>query len=467
MVYIKDSIAKVILLPDGSVHIALNCRQSVYASPASLFSLIQNPYDFVQNGYIEFNRSTKDVFGKAKSLNEVVGLTLAVIYEDYTHDVYFRSIYKFLANVKSVKPINFMDYAKKTTFEDKGEYYISKFLMSANNDSQISIKNEMFISLEAEAAIAYEILNVSLSNIKYIYNNKNKEIEATTIQPVSSADATDKLGEGYIELNGKIYITLKNWAAVNKQNDKTVYNWFYLQEEKGEQIFQTAFRHGRSILISPNEPVPAGKGKNKTNNNKSKNVKKKSKKEKKVKTIKNTAAIKIGGMNMKEAQEYAKSKGMFSDRVCSFFSNKEEVDYFVDNNYVEVFWNNESFLITYVDFNYYSEKHQKYNYELVFTRQSPVVPKEEENKFHLHHIGQQELSVLAVIDSVSHQKNFSILHSTPSSEDVHNEFFTTKKISFWNIYYQKMKEVNFDYDKLLKKYAVILRKKDENQQKNE
>ena len=78
----KHLISRVVMLPDGTAHIALLDRQTVACTPGNLSKLLSDPYGFIEKGQYESKTSTKKVNPEHSALEYVKGLTLLRIYSD-------------------------------------------------------------------------------------------------------------------------------------------------------------------------------------------------------------------------------------------------------------------------------------------------------------------------------------------------------------------------------------------------
>ena len=57
----KHLISRVVMLPDGTAHIALSDRQTVACTPANLSELLSDPYGFIEKGQFSSKTTTRTV----------------------------------------------------------------------------------------------------------------------------------------------------------------------------------------------------------------------------------------------------------------------------------------------------------------------------------------------------------------------------------------------------------------------
>ncbi len=55
----KHLISRVVMLPDGTAHIALSDRQTVACTPANLSELLSDPYGFIEKGQFDHHKGRK------------------------------------------------------------------------------------------------------------------------------------------------------------------------------------------------------------------------------------------------------------------------------------------------------------------------------------------------------------------------------------------------------------------------
>ncbi len=75
-------IARVLLMPDGSIHIAHMNKQTYYCTAEALLLLLTDPSNFVLKGYGRLSTSTLLVNKKQESVEEIRGLTLLTVYSN-------------------------------------------------------------------------------------------------------------------------------------------------------------------------------------------------------------------------------------------------------------------------------------------------------------------------------------------------------------------------------------------------
>lgn len=116
------------------------------------------------------------------------------------------------------------------------------------------------------------------------------------------------------------------------------------------------------------------------------------------------------------------------------------MEFYRNNNYKEVCFNinGQTVHALIVDVNpfYISNKYNCTNGDLMRKGKAPVVPGNESDSYHIHHIGQTKDSPFAVIPGALHSAYDSVLHdrSQRSEDDLHDKDFENKKSLFWKHY---------------------------------
>lgn len=107
-------IARIILLPDGSTHIALDNSQTYVCTAVSLRDFLSDPALFKGEAYKNYKNTTQYTAPRKVSLEEIHGITLATLNSDY--HLTFKFLDLFLIAFKNMNtlaqnnPINFKQY---------------------------------------------------------------------------------------------------------------------------------------------------------------------------------------------------------------------------------------------------------------------------------------------------------------------------------------------------------------------
>lgn len=405
----EELLARIILLKDGTVHIALNNYKTVKCSKNSLLDLFAEPYSFLKQLYLKYEESTRFVNPKRVELNLLPGLTLAVVQNDTVTVIYYPFVFQKLMDTKDAKiHWNLLEIANQNAFTDSNHYLLKLFLdLGSNTNMDLTIEHNLTISPKRLENIIKEL---TLSSIHSLYQ-----------VPPTARLTVDEQIENAAFFNGVSpevrMLTVSEYAKLHNLKRGTVDSWIQTNKLHG------AIKNERGHwMIHENEPIPIDgrkgrKGKRKPNEQR-KNVT-------------------LRGNSYEDHQNYIKERKLVTDAVRPFIRYADEAKYYERHNYHEVEWDGHPAMIIDINPEYYCERLQKTNREIIKEGGSPVVPDNDEYTFHLHHIGQQSNSPFAIIPEYDHngKEYSSVFHPLPSNEkDLHNKDFEIQKRAFWKTY---------------------------------
>jgi len=364
----SNIVAKIIMLPSGSVHIALANRESVIATVNSIDELLTNTPLFLGQSYQDFVSTTKEIYPEndpETDINELPALTLCDVYQNYRYDVLFPVVYHIWKNKseeKGTTPIDMRTYIRNNSMRDPTVLFLRFYMVvveavSSNLFSKFNLNLEME---RIERIIAEIIRTLLILSCKY---NQSKEKSSVPMPSEISTPSTTEVQ-----------------------------------------------------LSSPKSPKKKGK------------TPQKKKVDIQIASIDESSYIKV--------QNILKKNYSFSDEVRKYIRSLEEAQYYASRLYKEVLWDGQSALIPEINLNYFCISQGKTNKEIIMGGGSPVVPGDETNVYHIHHVGQNKKSPFAIIPKNDHNINFySVFHDTKTkSEDLHTNSFEIVKRAFWKNY---------------------------------
>jgi len=413
----QNQIARVLLHKDGSVHIALMSRATFLANPKAIMSLLSDPYDFYAEGYKKEQFTTGKINPDHVILEEIKGLTMAVVYADASIEIIYPELLQSIwSDLKTFdrNPINFNNYVYKADFNSQKQFLIRMFLdYTKASEADVTIGRQIPISQEFQEKAFREMANASY--IKAL----EKTITVATIDMHEDCSEENESDNQSIFLDPVVsdeanMIPIKDYAFYSGVSVGTVLHWI-----RNGKVRTAQKKEKDKWYIDKNEPRPQDRRKGKT--------------QPKKKPLQKIHRLK--GLSYVDVQEWLEQIKIYTARIRPFIRTKAEADYYIDHYYREVAWNVPALIID-IDPDYYVQSKKKTNYELIMDGDSPRVPGNESSVFHLHHIGQQKNSPLAIIPSHHHNSKeySSVFHQTSGDENLHDEEFELEKKLFWRQY---------------------------------
>ena len=448
------TIARVILLPDGDIHIAYHNRQTYYCTPKSLLLLLSEPLQFVNQGRDFLDISTYIVNKKNDLVEKVQGLTLLTVYSDKHFACEFTELFKLMYSpyiLSSAKSNQYMrltlEKLQSFTCDDKQNLILlyMVYTQSTLNSGQKK-KQKVEISAETQSKIVSEIIGTTLKGTVKPVENKDDIVPIMEIlnQKINSQGKNVNIYDNYEQddiatvaennssnreavetqvvdlLCSDTHITLEEFAKIHSVKPMTVKEWI-----KKQKIKSVYLDKNKQYWIESNESVKDFRANRKVEERKDGTGRK---------------SIHIQGNSYADVQKYIKERGLVTSAVRPFIRIYEEMKYYEKHYYHEVKWETGSALIIDINPDYYCKTEGKTNREIIASGGSPVVPGNEGYRYHLHHIGQKPESPFAIIPEYDHNSPelYSIFHQGKASkEDLHNKNYEEQKHTFWKTYIEE------------------------------
>ncbi len=414
-----ENLVRVILRPDGSVHIAFRDIRSIYATPTNLLELFSNPIDFISNSSFSYKESTFEINRKRVVLEEVLGLTLAFVNSDKQiicdFPELFQSVFASEENEKN-SPLNMSSFKLETILSDEKSYLLRYYLEFTNHlTSVLTIKNNIKLRNEIQSEIIREILNTFFTDtlpekasLKDL-SSQITQMESSVIYGTTPQKSDMITANQYAELLHLHPQTIKKYIHDNrlKSAQKTPSGYWLI--DKNDRPLNWDLRKGRK-----RKPTETGKHYKRRSNGSAEDV-----------------------------RQYILKNNLFSDKIAQYIHTYEELEYYTKRNYHEVCWDGRAALIIDVNPEYISNE-GKSNKEIMLKGRPPHIPDRNKDKYryHIHHIGQHINSPFAIIPEYDHNGvgYSSVFHQGSPKENLHTPEFEALKINFWKNYIQKYDE---------------------------
>lgn len=430
----RKRLVRIILRPDGCIHIAFNDITTIQATTANLIALFSDPMDFIVNGRKKHKETTDKVNRARSELDDILGLTLASINEDKQIVCDFPELFSYLfANAdteeKRNRPIGMQDYTQLLTIPDEKAYLLRFYLeFTQNLKSRVAIKRNIKLRDEVQFAIIKEILNT------YFEESLPKPQKALELSKQISASENENMYKKSDESPEANMVTVTEYVRINNISRDTVFK--YLKEKR----FKSAVKlpNGQWRINKTEIPVSFDRRRGRKR--------------------KNTGEEKFFKRALEgspeEVRAYIQKRNIFSDDVGKYILTYAEVEYYEKNNYHEVIWLGRHALIIDVNPDYivpnskvptkikkkYENDPQKQfkNRDLMKEGFAPVVPQKtmDNYRFHIHHIGQKADSPFCIIPEYEHTSKdlSSIFHQGTPDKNLDRPEFEVQKSSFWRQY---------------------------------
>lgn len=416
-----ESLARIILRPDGKVHIVFRDVRAVRATTKNLIKLFSDPIQFINVDSHTYEDTAFEINRKRVAIDKVLGLTLGSVTSDKQIVCDFPELFQYLfsLNSKSTEEayLDMNNIQLETVFSDEKSFLLRYYLDFTNRlTTALEIKNNIKLRDQVQFEIVREILNTFF--VETLPNPaappdlstqiSNLEDDGVTYHDTSKDNEMISVSE-YAKLIGKSVETVRGYVR-NKRLKSAVKqeNGYYLIA-KNDLPIDWDLRKGRK-----RKPSPEGKHPKRRSNGSAADVKK---------TI--------------------IDRDLFTNVVAPYIHTYEELDYYEKKNYHEVTWNGRHALIIDVIPEYKGPDGIS-NSALMKQGKPPRVPKydEEGYVYHLHHVGQHSTSPLAVIPEQDHNGPglSSIFHPGRPDKELHDAEFEVIKSLFWKTYIEKYEE---------------------------
>ena len=417
---IVESLARIILRPDGKVHIVFRDVRAIRATTKNLIRLFSDPIQFINQDSYTYKDTAFEINRKRVSLDKVLGLTLGSVTSDKQIVCDFPELFQYLFSLNSKSSeeayLDMNNIQLETVFSDEKSFLLRYYLDFTNRlTTALEIKNNIKLRDQVQFEIVREILNTffvetlpdpaappdlstQISNLEddgITYQNESHD------NMVSAKEFAFHYGLDIDTV--RIYCKkglLK--SATKKQNGQ------YLID-KNDKPISWDLRKGRKIKSSPDEKLSRRRA--------------------------NGSAA--------DVEKSIIDRDLFTNVVAPYIHTYEELDYYEKRNYHEVSWNGRHALIIDVIPEYKGPDGVS-NSELMKQGKPPRVPNcnEESYRYHLHHIGQHSTSPLAIVPEQDHNGPglSSIFHPGRPDTELHGAEFEVLKSFFWKTYIEKYEE---------------------------
>lgn len=439
------TIARVVLMPNGDIHIVYHNRQTYYCTARALLLLLSDPLEFLERGKDFLDISTYLLNKNQDSVDKVQGLTLLTVYSDKRFVGEFPELFKLiyspyiLSTSEADQNMN-MSLENLQSFPRDDKQDLIRLYMAYTQSAFVSgqrKKHRVDISAETQSKIVSEIINTSIkATIKRA--EKVEDIQSTLIILNKKANIQDKVVDKDEDFEETMIITSNDSGAKEKKaNDRTSSSLITIEEyaaKYGKKV-QTIKEWGKkgkiqSIYRDTNKQYWVDANETAIDLRANRRVAERN-------DGTGRKCVRLLGNSYTDLQKYIEERGLVTSNVRLFIRSYEEVKYYEKHNYHEVKWETGSALIIDINPDYYCKTEGKTNREIIAAGGSPVVPQNEGYKFHLHHIGQQSESPFAIIPEYDHNSIalYSIFHRGKSSaKDLHDKSYEEQKHNFWKAY---------------------------------
>lgn len=403
----KHLIARIIMLPNGAVHIALLSKETVNCSRNNLLEFLSDPHEFLIRNKREIKKSTCIVNPRHRYLESIPGLTLLKAYSDNSvvcrFPKLFDALFKNIDN-DSDKPFNLKEHVLGLEFSDE-KHFLMKFFYDFTNEprSELVVDHALQIEPDEQNEIMSETFNTVFNSI--VLHTVEETPEPQPLEPTI-----------FKTLQDSNLITVAEYAALHDKKESTVSGWIY-----NKKVPHAVKQDNKWYLPKDFNPSDGRSGR--------------------IMPKRNTKGIEkyiTPADSYTELQNRLKREEAISDKLREFIRSYEELSYYKKHRYCEVCWDGKPALIIDINPDYYCERLGLTNRQIIRERnENPVVPDRDDKKYIIHHIGQKANSPFAIIPEDDHAAGNQIfhLHAEPgNSEALHNASFEAQKRSFWNRY---------------------------------
>ena len=413
-----ENLARIILRPDGSVHIAFRDVRSIRATTANMIKLFSDPFHFINEDSFFYPETTFETNKNRLSLNKVLGLTLATVTSDKQIICDFPELFQYIFSTEysseNEEALNMNSIELSNVFSDEKSYLLRYYLEFTNHlTSSLVIKDNIRLRDQIQFEIIREILNTFFS--ESLPEAKNTLDLATQVSQIEDHEVV------YQKTNAEDMIPLSDYAKLIGASRETIYKYIDLG------LIKSAYKtsSGR-YLINKNEKPKVW--------DRRKGPKKKI-------HIQNRAPRRRTNGSAADVKKSIEDRNLFTSEIAPYIHTYEELDYYEKGSYHEIDWNGRHALIIDV-FPEYIGKDGKSNRELMMSGKAPRVPNSgdiTDKVYHLHHIGQHSTSPLAIIPEMDHNSPnlSSIFHPGTPNKELHDSQFNVLKSLFWKTYIEE------------------------------
>lgn len=415
------TLARVILRPDGIVHIAFQGARSIYATAENLSQLFSDPIDFIETGSHQYKSSAIEINRKRVALVDVLGLTLATVNSDKQVICDFPELFQYLFSANQSEkqrtaPLNMKSFELETVLSDEKSYLL-RYYMELTNYFKITptIKKNIKLRDQIQTEILREILNTFFAE-----DLPEPAKDVTLSEKIEQIESDNLLKQGSLT-KGTDMITVDDYAKKIGITPQTVR--LYLRDGR----LKTAIKNKQGHWLINKNDIPEEW-----------NMRKGRKRQHK--TDGQFYRRKKTGSAADVAEHIIKTK-LFTPEVAQYIHTFEEMDYYIKHSYHEVRLDGKMGLIIDINPDYVSTKTGLSNRQMILNGDAPVVPDPiKEAPYHIHHVGQHSTSPFAIIPEYDHNSFDKILHPGKPDKDLHGPDFELEKNSFWLSYLEAYDE---------------------------
>ncbi len=432
--------ARVYLTCNGSIYIAFASGKIIICSSRSLSCLISRPFELRKGEMGEFKDISQTANPKRLPLAKIPGLTLITIGNDNSihcdYPIILQAMFSSSLPSTQNEPLRLHLSTAQSAIEDEKCFFLQIFCglidtfkgrpQFKNHAPTTNEFRQHFFeeTMRAFGLAAEDLPETPLCATTEIYispalDNSSTE---TTIPYVLTPEETPER-ELTSDTSSEIppnYVSIQDFAELRDVSKPTVHDWLRKGKIPCEKYIKIPSGH---VYIDADVPKPVDGRSTRFKNNPEKEPRR-------PKYAKSRASY-------EDTQRRIQDDNIVSDAVRQYISAFEEAQYYQQHHYHEVVLNGKPALIIDINPEYYCERLGKTNRELIQAGKSPVVPSHDDQHYHLHHIGQQKESPLAIIPEADHnsKKLYSALHrNTNCVSDIHGKDFEEEKKAFWLAY---------------------------------
>ena len=415
--------ARVILRPDGYVHIAFDSSTSIQATRQAVLELIQDPMGFMEEGCLRYKETTTEICRNANRiipLDHIPGLDLAYVTVqrqvvcDFTE--LFSGLFGSIGNPNMDEPLNMWDMvcdsSKTMLSDDKAlllRYYleVSKFLAEKEFPPV-----KRFIRLLDEVKLA--VLQVALSSFGSTKQKENKKPPSVSerLNSLVTQTASPVIPED--DNKDSNWIGTKECSEILGITKQQVRNRIKNGEIKAKQDATGHFLIDKHSLVIKQGQI----------------------------SKKQAKQVKLAG-SYEEVQRIIQENGYFTEAVAPYITSMTEMMFFA-KSHREVVIDGRPALLLDIHPEYVS-KDGRTNRQLINANESPVCPDSpDEKQYHVHHMARRADAPFAIVSTEDHQAYNKIFHQTPKDPNMNRAIFDMQRISFWKSYLQLYDEYGYD-----------------------
>ncbi len=442
--------ARVYLTCNGSIYIAFSSRKIIVCSFRSLSSLISNPFALHKGMMGEFKDVSKSENPHHLSIDKIPGLSLIFIGNDSSmhceYPIIMQAMFASSLPSKQNEPLRLHLPSDSSAIEDEKCFFLRAFYAIIDAFSGIPrFKNKAPTSEEFRQRFFDETLRAfglatENKQAAALSNSSEPMLPSVTVMPpadelLPNGQVFEEFPEGKDFLNiPSNYVSTPDFAELHNVSTGTVHGWIHKGKIPCEKYMKLPNGHFY-IDASAERPIDGRS---------TRYADAKEKEPRRPKYSRKNASY-------EDTQRRIQDDNIVSDAIRPYITDFREAQYYRKHAHHEVVINGKPALIVDIFPEYYCESLGKTNRELILEGKAPVVPDSGEQRYHLHHIGQQKKSPLAIIPEADHNSEslYSAFHSNSNCEPgIHGKEFEAEKKAFWLSYLKLYDAHGKDFKKI-------------------